>query len=448
MKTITEQSRQISVTLDTDVLVVGGGPAGISAAVAAAREGMRVAIVERTGCFGGNITQAMVESISWYRHEKTVEAGGILFEMETKAKEIGAVKKDPQSTGVLLDTELFKCVADGMIKDARVTPLLHCYAVDAVMDGNTVGGVITESKSGRTAILAKRTIDASGDADIAFYAKAECQHAPVPELMEVTSNFACADVDIKRFTSFLAQQHGKVADWAKETGGKENDLPLYWFNEAFNKAKDAGEVSPEAYLESWWPGGHTDSGDVTNLNAVHMRGIDPTNVLDITKAEIEGRRLVMLALAALRKYMPGFEKARLRNFGMSLGTRDSRKIVGVYCITGHNVRNEARFEDSIGVCPEFLDAFGIIVLPTTGRYFQIPYASILPKTVENIVVAGRCVAGDRVSHAATRNIVCCTATGQAAGVAAAISIAENAPFRRVNVPHLQRALEKQGVRVK
>ncbi len=110
--------------------------------------------------------------------------------------------------------------------------------------------------------------------------------------------------------------------------------------------------------------------------------------------------------------------------------------------------SQARFEDSIGVCPEFLDAYGTAIIPTTGRYFQIPYGIILPKKVENLLVAGRCVAGDKISHAATRQMVCCIATGQGAGVAAAVSVKENRNCRDVDILKVQKALENQGVRIK
>ena len=116
-------------------------------------------------------------------------------------------------------------------------------------------------------------------------------------------------------------------------------------------------------------------------------------------------------------------------------------------MTEYDVQNEARFEDSIGICPEFLDAYGIVILPTTGRYFQVPYGSILPQKVDNLLVAGRSVAGDKISHAATRQMVCCTVTGQGAGVAAALSLKDHVRCREVNIAKVQKALIKQGVRI-
>jgi hypothetical protein len=156
----------------------------------------------------------------------------------------------------------------------------------------------------------------------------------------------------------------------------------------------------------------------------------------------------MWAVDALKKYTPGFEKARLRTMGASLGVRESRKIIGEYDITERDVLNEARFEDSIGIFPEFLDGSGIAIMPSTGRYFHVPYRITVPQKVENLLVAGRCVSGDKVSHAATRQMMCCTVTGQGAGVAAAVSLKERTTCREVDVSRVQKALEKQGVRIK
>jgi hypothetical protein len=180
---------------------------------------------------------------------------------------------------------------------------------------------------------------------------------------------------------------------------------------------------------------------------VVMKGYDCLDVRDLTRAEMEGRRQAMLAIEALRRYAPGFERARLRTFSMSLGTRDSRKIHGRYELTGDDVRGEARFEDSVGICPEFLDGYGRLVLPTTGRYFHVPYGILVPRQVDNLLVTGRCVAGDRISHSATRGMMCCTVTGQAAGAAAAVSLRDGRTTGAVDPARVQDELRRQGVRL-
>lgn len=446
MNYIQEPARQTPVLTETDVLVVGSGPSGLAAAIASAREGVDTLLVERYGCFGGNITQAMVESIGWYRHEKTVESHSIGLEFEAEARSFSGERKEPQSVSQVLEADTFKCVADRMVQKEGIDLFLHCLGVDALVRGNTVIGVITESKQGRQAILAKRVIDCTGDADIAFRAGAECSKAPKNELEGVSVSFGCSGVNRERFLAYVEKYPGNLGQWATETSGKEEQLFSPYLAEPFARARDNGEI-PEGLLTGGFWSSLTDTGEATYLNMVYMLGLDPTDLKDLTHAEIEGRKQAIMAIDALRKYTPGFENARLRTFGSSLGTRESRKIAGRHGMTGDEVRNQARFEDTVGIFPEFLDAYGVVVIPTTGRYFQIPYGILTPKAMDNLLVAGRCVSGDRISHAALRQMMCCTVTGQAAGVAAAVSVKDDRSTLQVDIPRIQEALKKQGFRI-
>ncbi|MHA1192615.1 MAG: FAD-dependent oxidoreductase [Promethearchaeota archaeon] len=467
MKMIEEPSKKLPIIAETEVLVVGGGPAGISAALGAARAGVDVMIVERYGCFGGVITQAMIGTVAWYRYAKTVDAGGIGLEFEKRSKTMdasidifGKIKNkelvevleqeglmvEGKSTYEVLDTEMFKYVVDEMIQEAGIKPLLHCTVVQTIMEGDIIKGVIIESKSGRQAILANQIIDATGDADVAHHAGAPFRKSPKNELMEVTVNFGCSGVNIGKFIMWVYLNRSKFGDWG-ETSGKEEEFFTTYLTDPFKKAQEAGEIPKDITIESYW-GCYTDAGEINSFNGIHMKNIDPTDVWDLTKAEIEGRKRVMMAINALKKYTPGFKKARLRTIGASLGTRESRKIIGEYNITEDDVRNEARFEDTIGICPEFIDGHGVCIIPTTGRYFHVPYGIIVPQKVDNLLVVGRAVAGDKISHAATRQIVCCTVTGQGAGIAAAVSIKENTTCRLVDIAKVQMILKKQGVRIK
>lgn len=451
MKQIKEMPRVVPVMAETDVMVVGSGPAGLAAALGAAREGVKTMLVERYGCFGGVITQVGVEGIAWYRHEGTIDSEGVGIEFEKRAREIGGPRKEPQSQSEALDADVFKYVADKLVQEAGVIPLLHCLAVEAVMEGDTIKGIITESKSGRQAILAKRVVDATGDADIACLAGAPYHKMPKDEIMGVSVMFSCAGVKKERFLEYVKANPSTYGDWSKnwkmKTTGKEDDLFSPYLIEPFNQAREDGMIPRDLTSIGGTWSTLTDAGEATNLNMIYMLGYDCTDVWDLTKAEIEGRHQAMLAIEVLRKYVPGFENAKLRNFGMTLGARDSRKIIGRYNMTEHDVRNQARFKDSIGIFPEFLDGYGVVIIPTTGRYFQVPYGVMVPQKVGNLLVAGRCVAGDKISHAAIRSMMCCTVTGQGAGVAAAVSVKDDVTCSTVDIKRVQKALEKQRVRV-
>jgi hypothetical protein len=447
MKHYREKPRDLPVLAETGVLVVGSGPAGLAAAIAAAREGAQVILLERYGFFGGNITGAMVESIAWYRHEATVEGGGIGNEFEARTGAMGGAYHDPESTGRLIDADIFKCVADEMISEAGVVPLLHCLGAEPIVEEGRIRGVITESKSGRRVILARRVIDATGDADLAARAGAPYHQADKADLMTVSTGFGVSGVDTEAFRAHIASNPGRIGDWASETAGKEEELFSAYFRDEFDRARREGLLPPDSTLEGYYHA-ITEAGEVDGMNLVRIGGVDPTDVWDLTRAEIEGRRQVLQALEVLRRYTPGFEKAKLRTFGPSVGVRESRKIVGRYELTAQDVSEQGRFDETVGIFPEFLDAFGIVRIPTTGRYFQVPYGIMVPRGIDNLLVAGRSVAGDRISHSATRQMMCCTVTGEAAGTAAAVSLNRGSTTADVEVTAVQRALEQRGVRIR
>ncbi len=453
MKQILEPARQIDVIHETEVLVVGSGPGGLSAALAAARAGVEVTLVERFGCFGGNITVVGVEGMHWYRHEQTVESMGIPKEFEDAAKEAGAAVPESQSLSYEIDSEGFKLVADRMVETAGIHPMLHRAFVAPIMEGDEIRGIITESKAGREAILAKVVIDATGDADIAHRAGAPCQMAPREDLMAASVMFHLAGVDKTAFMEGIKADPQTYADWGGggewniETSGKEDEMFSPFLHKPFAQAIKAGLIPPHLNTIAGTWGAMHDSGELTYMNLVHLAGIDGTDPDSLTAGEIEGRKQAMLAIEALKRFMPGCENARLRNFGMSLGIRDTRKVDTVYSMTELDVREQGRFEDSIGIFPEFIDGYGILILPTTGRYFEVPYRNLLPQGVKNLLVSGRATAGHKVAHAATRNMACCAVIGQGAGVAAALSVQQGRALDALNITDIQTELARQGARV-
>lgn len=452
-KTISEPAREIEVIHETDVLVVGSGPGGLPAALAAARAGVEVTLVERFGCFGGNLTVVGVEGMHWYRHEDTVESNGICREFEERAKEMGAAVPESQSLSHEIDSEGFKLVADKMVQDEpNIRPMLHRQFVAPLMDGNQIVGIVTESKSGREAILAKRVIDATGDADVVARAGAPTYKTPVEKMMAASVMFHVAGVDKTKFIEGIRNDPQTYADWGGggewniETSGKEDEMFSPFLKKPFERAIKDGLIPPHLNTIAGTWGAMHDTGELTYMNLIHLDGCDGTDPDSLTEFEMEGRRQTMLAIEALRRYTPGCEGIRLRNFGMSIGIRDTRKVDCVYNMTEVDVREQGRFEDSIGIFPEFIDGYGILILPTTGRYFQMPYRNLLPKAVKNLLVAGRITGGDKVSHAATRNMACCAVAGQGAGVAAALSIKSNRDLAEMDPLVIQKELEQQGAR--
>ncbi len=384
---ITEAARTIDVVHETDVLVVGGGPGGLAAALGAARQGAQVMLVERYGCFGGVIAQSMVGTIAWYRtSEQTVDAGGIGTEFERRAKDMNASLQVNHYQ--VLDTEVFKYIADRMIQEAEIVPLLHTQVVDVILEGGSIGGVITESKSGRRAILAKRVIDATGDGDVAARAGAPFRIDP-KETLEGDGHLRLQrDRPPVHRPSCAEPQSigtGRQPEWDSRPArrNRPSSAPIC-ASPSTRPRRPARSRGTCAWRRYW--GSFTDAGEIPNLNAIHMAvdrlhrgGPDPGR--DRGPPARDGGRLAAL--------MPGFEKARLRTIGASIGCRESRKIIGGYHLS------RARRPEPGEVRRLDRDLPGVpgrqrgIALPSTGRYFQVPYRITLPPKVENLLVAGR-----------------------------------------------------------
>lgn len=432
MKTIHQAEQEIPVIAQTQVLVVGSGPAGIAAAVASARCGARTILAERYGCFGGALSIGQVESYTWYFNEKTYTAKGISKEINDRMVDMNAVQRDDRGIGYFIDPEVYKVMLDNWIQQEGITPLLHALAVDVVMDGERVCGIIFESKSGRGAVLADCVVDATGDGDIAYKAGVPYHQGGCDErdVLPVTVVFGVSGVDVPRFRDYIS--HHK-----EMTNPETHGLKLI-----FLRAQQAGKWPYSREGGAWKT--LTPSGDFTSMNITREFRIDGTNVWDLTGAEIRGRKQALEAVEAMRLFGQdmGFANCCLRSFAYQVGIRETRRIVGEYSICREEILNQQRFDDTVGVFTRFID--GEVIARDDSR-FQIPYRVLLPRNVNGLLVAGRCVSCEQNAIQTMRMMVCCATTGQAAGTACALSALNHLTPRELPIAVLQDTLRQFGM---
>lgn len=428
MKSYSFESRDVPVLVHTEVLVVGSGPAGISAAVASARTGAKTLIVERYGCLGGALTVSNVSSYSFSVNKFPETLSGIPKEIDERCRAYGAYAPDYRGSGIFVEAEAYKCMLDEWMAEEGINILLHTTVIGAVVEEGVIRGVFCHSKSGIGVILADSVVDASGDGDVAAYAGVPFEKRDREKLQPVSVVFGISDVDIKKFNSHF-EKCSNV------------------FSDVFTKAAEAGEWNSPKRGGAWKI--LTPSGDIKSLNLTLVREIDATDVFDLTRAEIEGRRQINHIIYLFRKYGKhiGLGECSLRAIAPQLGLRETRRIVGEYQITGSDVREMRVFEDGIGRLVCTIDLYGDLKTsyrPKQSETFSVPYRALVPKGVDGLLVAGRCISCDEVSFGAVRLMVGCALTGQAAGVAAALSVRQGVKPRELDVNDVRAALVRFG----
>lgn len=410
-----------------DVLVVGSGPAGVAAALASARTGADTLLIERYGCLGGALSVSNVQSYGFSVNKYPGVLSGIPREIEDRCRSLGVGKPDYRGCGIFVEPDGWKCLLDDWMAEAGVRVLLHCQVIGSILEGSALRGVAVHTKSGPRTILAKCTVDATGDGDVAYFAGADFEIRPRKNLQPVTVVFGVDGVDLGKFHA-----------------GRKNGGSL---TKVFSAAAKAGEWKSSKRGGAWKitrPG-----GSITSFNIVKSVSIDATDVNDLTKAETEGRRQVREAIAVLRKYGSdlGFANCELRSLAPQLGVRETRRIVGDYRMTEEDVLDARDFPDGIGRFVGFMDGFGTFKMSKVSPTSSAPYRILLPRGLENLLVAGRCVSCDPESFGALRLMPCCAMTGQAAGTAAALSVKSGATPRGLDVATLRRKLVAAGVRL-
>lgn len=427
MKTIREPAREIPVVSEAEVLVMGGGPAGIAAAVAAARSGARVLLLERYGHLGGMATGGLVMFLDRFNDGEEQAIAGIAQEMVERLRDLDRVVHPPTEDwgksgpeiwdrwarwgfagfnpdapgqitySVAFDPEAFQQVCAHTLKEAGVGLRLHSWAVSVIKTGKRTEGIITESKEGRQAFLGQVLIDATGDGDI--FAAAGAPHKS--HRTRATLVHRIGNVDVARAT-----RHER-----------ENPEDARQLRTHFSRIVG----SKEGWLK-------TVRDDVVWLNCPTFRGIDALSVEDLTRVELAARSTIFQALEFLRGNVPGFESSYLLETAPQIGIRRCRVLTGEYVVTPRDTRARRQ--------PD--------VVARAHRYF-LPYRSLLPKGVDGLLVAGRCHSASTGVLEYSRLIPACMATGQAAGTAAALAVRGGIEPRGVDIRLLQQELTNRGV---
>jgi hypothetical protein len=406
-----------------DVIVAGGGPAGLPAAVAAARAGARTLLVERYGFLGGNSTAAMVNPfMPWYTGGRQVIAG-LFVELVERLRAIDGWggPREPDA----FDPESVKFVADDLCREAGVSVLLHTLVVDAPVGQGDIAHLATASKSGMRDLRARVFIDCTGDADVAFRAGVPCEQGRSEDglTQPMTLNFRMAAVDIDRMP------------------------PRDEINRRYVAAKARGEITnPRENVLLFF----TPREGVVHFNTTRIVRLDGTRAEDLTAAEVEGRRQVREMMRFLHDEIEGFESAYLQVMGPQIGVRETRRIAGDYVLTEEDVLEAHTFADGIarGCYPiDIHNPAGtgtIIKELRPGEAYDVPYRCLLPVGIGNLIVAGRPISATHQAHSSLRVMPICFALGQAAGAAAALCVRDKRRPRELDPTLLRDHLRAQG----
>jgi len=458
---IEEPEKKTPILKKVEVVVVGAGPAGFGAAMAAARNHADTLLVERYGFLGGGFTaQGVTELPVWlltpneaYGDKRPV-VGGVIHEVIERLDQLGGVikpldwlkyKPGGESLWAELDPEMMKWVMLDMLQSAGVKLLLHSIVVSAVVENNKVKGVIVESKSGRHALLADVVVDATGDGDVAASAGAPYEKAR-GRLLAMTLQSKIANVNMEK-----AAKDPNLASSSLSEAIQRGELPPAG-PKMLTEDPGPGMIGVWPLKIGPWYGRWLRKGEV-NIWGPHSPG-DCTDVLDLTEAEVSTRTKLLSYVEHLRRRVPGFEDAYLSWTPAQIGLRESRRILGEYFLTGDRDIEEGRTHDDVVVRSRrgdigFLGVTGLPLLSreNLGPTFDIPYRCLLPLKIDGLLTSGRCISIDHkaATYFAPRDEATCMALGEAAGTAAALSSRKAVKPRDLDIGELQERLRGQGL---
>jgi hypothetical protein len=437
MNKIIEDARETEVVGEYDVLVIGGGPAGISASMAAAQSGARTLLLEKYGFLGGMATLSMVGSLCGFfttGPRKREIVGGIARDLLDRLNQRKGVSEkrtstvNPRIAVYQYNPEILKCVAEEAVAHAGVEILLHTLVVDVISETrNRLSGVIVENKSGRYAFLSRTLIDTTGDGDIAFKANVPCEFGDEKgRTQSLTTVFRIINADPDQFRKLDRQCLSEKLRDVREQG-------------QFHFQRVDPVIVPSLPPE------------IITANVTGIPDLSAIDATQLTKAEIEGRRQVFEYLTFFRKSVPGFERAEVSSIATQVGVRETRRILGEYTLEEEEVLKGRKFHDAIalGAWPVELHN------PETGRmelkfleeednYYTIPLRCLIPQGVDNLIVAGRCISTTHVAQASTRVIGSALAMGEAAGILGSRSADSKTIPREIAPENVQQELVRRG----
>jgi len=434
-----------------DVIVVGAGPAGVMAAIAAARNGADTLLVESGGFLGGGMGALNSNFVNGTHNTVTGECviKGIPAEfvdrMIAEGVSPGYVVL-PNGAGILpFHDELIKFLADDMVREAGVKMLFHTVGTDAVVEDNTVKAAVVFNKSGRQEIPAKVVIDATGDGDVAVAAGAPFEMADLQELQMHTLMFKVSHVDMEEIIRYSEEHPGTVSFTPHHLGAFGFRDIIQQVNEEARQRREALPFSRRIViaLSTLVPGEYWML--MTDVPAIGVDGDD------LSELEFKCRDQVRRALRGLKAHIPGFESAHLSYIAPRVGVRETRRIMGDYVLTRDDVVQGREFPDVVCRMSHHIDLHDnmkrghtTIPLETSKGAYDVPYRCLLPKDIEGLLVAGKCVSTDHEAWGAMRIQANCLMTGQATGVAAASAIQRNHAPRELDVRELQNTLAEMG----
>lgn len=455
--TITEPGRTLTVHAQADVVVAGGGPAGFIAAIAAARLGRDVLLVENAAFLGGNLNLpglALLAVLDW--SEQPVIAGLMQDFVDRLAAVGGATGHVPcpkHLSVCALDPETVRYTALEMCVEAGVRVLLHTGISGVVCDGRRVDALIAEGKSGRFAIRGRVFVDASGDADVIAQAGARTEKGSSDgELQPMTLTFRLGNCDMGPLLAHLEQHPEDLNSY----GNPPQQFPVdhlrrypVWAVTGLAglaaKAKAAGDFPEDlSYVNiTTLP----KPGQI-GINAARVFRLDGTDVWDLTAGELEGRRKALLMARFFKRHVPGCEDSVLLDMAPRIGVRETRRIVGLGRLEEGDIRESRAFPDTIaqGIYP--IDIHNNSGAPSTflllDAPYRIPYSALVPADLDNVIAAGRTISCDRVAMGSIRVMSHCMAIGHAAGVAASVALDADACYAQADVRKIQELLIEQG----